>query len=397
MLINSGMLRQFNSGGSAVIGGINHYYPLTMKQLGKVLLTAAANISGSSTTASLNNTSVLPWIFALGADRFIMFHRDGSNNATAGIMSVGASSITLGTFTALRSASASIGSVKQNPVNPLQFSVLTTDGYTHLVTAAASGTTFTTSSHNTGGTIGSIGHTFPTCSSVWAADGTCFITCTEHGAAARVGFALFTVSGTTLSYVNNTTGSNAFASMVMLTAEPTGESSNECVVSATRAATNGHVYRVTFTSSAITIAMQLADSDGTNSLQDSMVGVAGHLHIYPSNTSPYPTARKVFDGTGSGQITGNLIITNGGGLMSYYSKAPFGPNMNWDLVPDSSPYPTYPGVQGFACSFVGPNSLATRDASTDAVGFCVSHDYTKSMLVVRNGTTYTFRGFNTPT
>lgn len=402
MLNGGGLLRQYNGGGSGIQSGAAHYVPLTMLKLSKILKTSAAsNQAGSTQSVSLLNSSERIWLFAVDNKRFISFMRNSSNYACASVVEIGASTTAV-TATALRSASASICAVRQNPVNPLQFAVLTNDEYVHIVTVATgSGQTITTNSHNLAGSLTTPEFGIIYCDVVWSDDGTYMVVCSLNSNTSRAAFSLYTVASGTPTYVNNTAGSNSLSSIAGILAEKTGESGNEFVCSVINGTTNGHIYRITFTSSAVTIAMQLVDTDGAYGTYPAahMRSVAGPLHIYADGSSPYPTSRRVFDGTGSGQIYTSKSISNGMGLNNDNTAcvSPYGPNMMWDLVPDSSPYDTYPALRGFGCGFLGRENLWTRSALVDGRGFCVSHDYSTSVIIGCNGATWYFSGFNTPT
>lgn len=383
---------------------IPNYNSLTEEQLSKILRSSSSNQEGSSVTKTAQANGNPQPLFAIDNNRFIHFLLDSSGYPSVVVANVTSGTPSLSSVTNLRSSSASFRSIKQNPANPRQFAILDSQGYTYLVTVDSTGTGITTSSHNTAGSISGLSNSQSGCAIVWSTDGVTFVACTKDASDWKL--VLFTCSGTTLTYVGNTASSGLLISGVGYgaAASLTGNVDNEFVFTAMNysgGTARAQIIRATFTQSAVTIAAQTSatPSPGVGTpVNGGSVVTAGSVHVYAVGTSPSFTQRAIMDGSGSGTCKG-LSWDNGtvkGDMAEYHSAAQLG-NYSGNMTSILDGNSVYIAMSGFGFGLIGPNVLYTKGGSEDALGLCLSHDYSKILLITVNSTTYTYSGFSTPT
>ncbi len=373
---------------------IPHYTGMTAQKLGRVLRTSASNLAGSEATATQYNIGILPFLFAVDNSRFAAFHQNSSQHPTVWGMEVGAASFTLGSASTIQAVACDIPAMKQSPSNPLQFVELTGNEYVTLSTMAASGTGFTHSSHNLAASVTTPLFNAGACDVVWSTDGTKVVAVYKNSSTNKMNFSLYTVSGTTLTYVGTAASSSNVNTLVQLAAELTGGANNEAVISAPCSATNGFLYRITFDSSAVTIAMQNVEASAVLSTTYYPT-IVGEIHTYAYN--PPTTQQMIFDGAGSGAVALLSITYAQTEQLRRNSRAPFGTAMNWDVLKVGG-NSMYPSISGYGNSPTGRSTLDTL-SSEDARGFCASHDLSKAVSIHKNSGsgTFTYRGYNCPT
>lgn len=400
-----------SSGGG--IPSLVHTTNLTQNILSRVLRLAAANKEGSDVSRSLENTGSNHHLYALDATRFIHFTRNSSNHPVAVITTVGTGTPTQ-TVNTIRAASASLDSVIRNPVNPLQFLVTDGGGRVHLVTAGSSGNSATISTHDLSSIVTSPQLQRRAMAAVFSAAGDAVVIGYQHSSA--VALALYSISGTTLSYVNNTattlwtTGDAVgYGALACLT----GNASNEFCFSQCkiRSATNYiNTLRGTFSASSVTIAMQSAvTATGSSTFNTSLLAqtAIGNVHNYVTGNiggTPAAAQRTTVDMSGTSAIYN--YTTNADQQHAYQDEyGNSGAAMTgfdylghyWSFTTTgAASYGTYPALWG-TVGISGMNNIYTRSSSIEPIGFSVSTDYSKALLICRNTGTYYYAGFTVPT
>lgn len=389
---------------------IPHYDTITPLSLDRLMRTTIAHRIGSGATLSLRNANTSSdsygdLLFALDENRFILFWSDSTpTNLVGVVIEVGVSSVTVVSNNITLHDTVR---VVQSPTNPLQFVALSSQERVALVTVAASGTSLTASVHNASGIAG-VDFGSLHCDVAWADDGASFVVVHPNSNAGRLGHLLYTVSGTSLTYVSISFASvGSVTSTQSLVVTRTGGANNEYGCVCLRNSGAAHITeRFTFTPSAVTeVAISTTTLSFSADVDSYFITRAGFQVWYAAGATS--NNRVIADTSGSGTLI--LAAGSSGAAASYVPTSepiplagsaisPIGPYMKMYGRRDSigGSYGHYVSIQGLGGGFDSRNVLY-NSSTYQTVGAAVSVDFTKLLYIARNSGTFAFEAFAIPT